>query len=276
LWKSGLHRQGYFTIRGIKVGVHEMDILADPCTAHQFTATDVGTRILKAACEQGLTWSSQVDDDLAVEARVEQFKRDVAAGRVKIRTPEEIAADEEARRAAEIVKNTEGASTSRATALRLSKFSQHGITNPVSASKLPRRDDRMTPDFVGECSGYFRPRGDVPPGLSEMWRVRGVICCSKCCACGCRYCRQTQARTRPAAVCLYPQRLKGATNADRRRPRDIARVDEGEAVTRVRPAPEIMMIDPARFCVVRAVALLRRVRQRRSARVIALQLTLQA
>jgi hypothetical protein len=108
LVEEWLNRKGYFTIRGIKVGVHEMDILADPCTGHQFTATDVGTRILQAACEQGLTWSSHVEDDLAVVARVEQFKRDVAAGRVKIRTPEEIAAEEEARRAAEIMKNTEG------------------------------------------------------------------------------------------------------------------------------------------------------------------------
>ena len=64
---SGAQRDGYKWDRD--VAHHELPVMT-------FTAADVGTRIVKAAFELGLTWASQVDEDLAVERRVEQFKRD--------------------------------------------------------------------------------------------------------------------------------------------------------------------------------------------------------
>jgi hypothetical protein len=73
-----------------------------------YTAADVGGRVVRAAFALGLTWGSQVDEELAVEKRVAQFREDVKAGLVKLRTPEEIAEDDLARRDAELVKNAEG------------------------------------------------------------------------------------------------------------------------------------------------------------------------
>ncbi len=73
-----------------------------------YTAADVGGRVVRAAFALGLTWASQVDEELAVEKRVAQFKADVASGKIKLRTIEEIAEDDLARRDAELVKNAEG------------------------------------------------------------------------------------------------------------------------------------------------------------------------
>jgi hypothetical protein len=73
-----------------------------------YTAADIGGRIVRAAFALGLTWASQVDEDLAVEKRVAQFREDVKAGRVKLRTPEEIAEDDLARRDADVVAANEG------------------------------------------------------------------------------------------------------------------------------------------------------------------------
>lgn len=72
------------------------------------TAAELGQVVIEAAFGLGFTWASQVDDDLAVAKRVEKFKADVAAGRVKVRTPEEIAEDDLAARDAEAVRNTAG------------------------------------------------------------------------------------------------------------------------------------------------------------------------
>lgn len=80
---------------------HELPVVA-------YTAAEVGKFIIEGAFSLGLTWASQVDDDLAVEKRVAQFREDVKAGRVKIKTEAELADDAEARRDAEIVRANEG------------------------------------------------------------------------------------------------------------------------------------------------------------------------
>jgi hypothetical protein len=72
------------------------------------TAAELGQHIIEEAFGLGLTWASQVDEDLAVEKRVAQFREDVKAGRVKLRTPEEIADDAAARRDADVVAANEG------------------------------------------------------------------------------------------------------------------------------------------------------------------------
>jgi hypothetical protein len=80
---------------------HELPVLTQ-------SAADIGGRIVRAAFALGLTWASQVDEDLAVEKRVEQFKRDVASGKIKLKSEAEIAAEAEARRDEEIVAANEG------------------------------------------------------------------------------------------------------------------------------------------------------------------------
>jgi hypothetical protein len=72
------------------------------------SAANIGTRVIEAAFKLGLTWAEIVDRDLADEERAAKLRADVAAGRVKIKTEAEIAADAEARHDAEVVKANEG------------------------------------------------------------------------------------------------------------------------------------------------------------------------
>jgi hypothetical protein len=76
---------------------HEMHVMP-------YAAGDVAKRIVVAAFGLGLTWAEIVDRDRAVEERVAKFKADVAAGRIKLKTDEELQAE----RDADIVKAHEG------------------------------------------------------------------------------------------------------------------------------------------------------------------------
>jgi hypothetical protein len=64
----------------------------------------LGQKIIEAAFALGLTWASLVDQDTAREQRAAKLKADIAAGRVKIKTDEELQAE----RDAEIVRETAG------------------------------------------------------------------------------------------------------------------------------------------------------------------------
>jgi hypothetical protein len=81
----------------------DRDVALHDLRLTSYTAADVGERLIRAAFGLDFDWTESVIRELEVARRVEQFKRDVADGRVKLRTPEEIAADDEARRDEEIV-----------------------------------------------------------------------------------------------------------------------------------------------------------------------------
>jgi hypothetical protein len=77
-------------------------------TGRFITASDLGTKLIEAAFSLDLTYAEVVDRDLENEARIAKFKADVAAGRITVRTPEQIAEDTSIARDAEIVRANEG------------------------------------------------------------------------------------------------------------------------------------------------------------------------
>jgi hypothetical protein len=86
----------------------ERDIAHDELPMSTTTAAELGQHIIEEAFGLGLTWAEIVDRDIAVEQRVEQFKRDVASGKIKLKSEAEIAAEAEARRDEETVAANEG------------------------------------------------------------------------------------------------------------------------------------------------------------------------
>lgn len=65
--------------------------------------SDISRAIVDEAFKLDYTWAEQVKQDREVAARIEKFHADVAAGRVKVQTPEEIAEEHQARSDAAMV-----------------------------------------------------------------------------------------------------------------------------------------------------------------------------